>query len=215
MSEILEKIKQIITKHKVSSKHSDFQIENFMIGKEYTKQSKIWQCIRELQNRYESLQNLELELEQAKDNIELQKLKIQKTKLKLPKSNVLEIKFIEEKEIQIVVRKKERLLKTLESTLNKLEDKKEVLLAESKKILEIFNNLAKDSEVLDWDNQTAQNEYWNTKFKYELNVYTLLGHPINPELAKSILSLPDTAPIRSQFAAALIENQKKLTEKNK
>ena len=106
-------------------------------------------------------------------------------------------------------------MKTLESTLNKLEDKKEVLLAESKKILEIFSNLTKDSEVLDWDNQTAQNEYWNTKFKYELNVYTLLGHPINPELAKSILSLPDTAPIRSQFAAALIENQKKLTEKNK
>ena len=215
MSEILEKIKEIITKHKVSSKHSDFQIENFMIGKEYTKQSRIWQCIREHQNRYESLQNLELELEQAKDNIELQKLKIQKTKLKLPKSNVLEIKFIEEKEIQIVVRKKERLLKTLESTLNKLEDKKEVLLAESKKILEIFSNLTKYSEVLDWDNQTAQNEYWNTKFKYELNVYTLLGHQINPELAKSILSLPDTEPIRSQFAAALIENQKKLTEKNK
>ena len=71
MSEILEKIKEIITKHKVSSKHSDFQIENFMIGKEYTKQSRIWQCIRELQNRYESLQNLELELEQAKNNIEL------------------------------------------------------------------------------------------------------------------------------------------------
>ena len=196
MSEILEKIKEIITKHKVSSKHSDFQIENFMIGKEYTKQSRIWQCIRELQNRYESLQNLELELEQAKDNIELQKLKIQKTKLKLPKSNVLEIKFIEEKEIQIV-------------------DGNYAAIGKIEKILEIFSNLTKDSEVLDWDNQTAQNEYWNTKFKYELNVYTLLGHPINPELAKSILSLPDTAPIRSQFAAALIENQKKLTEKNK
>lgn len=214
MKDILNRVKAITEKHKILPKHSDFQIEHFMIGKEYTNHSRLWQCVRELQTRQESLENIEVEIEQTKDNIELQKLKIQKLKIRLPKSSVLEIKFIEQKEIDIHIRKKERVLNNLEKTLEKIEDRKTILAEESAKILEIFESISKKTQFLDWNNEKAQEEYWNTKFKYELNIVSLLGHPVSSELAKSIMSLPDESLLKKQFGSALINNQKKLTEKN-
>lgn len=215
MNEILEKVKQITSKHKILPKHSDFQIENFMIGKEYTNHSKLWQCLRELQTRQESLESLQIEIEQTKDNIELQKLKIEKAKLKLPKSKILEIKIIEEKENKILIRKKERLLFSLENTIKKLEDRKDVIVKETETIINIFEKISQTTEFLDWDDEKAQSEYWNTKFKYELNILSLLGQPVSSEMAKSVMALPDNSVIKNQFGAALLNNQKKLTEKNK
>ena len=67
---ILEKIKKICNEHRIPSVHSDFQIANFIIGKETSLVGKQWQCLRELQSRKDSLELVENEIEEINDNIE-------------------------------------------------------------------------------------------------------------------------------------------------
>ena len=65
-----EEIKELL-KNEVAQRHSYFQLKYFLIGKEPTYQSKMWQCLRELKTRYDSLEAIDLEREEVKDKIEL------------------------------------------------------------------------------------------------------------------------------------------------
>ena len=79
---MLNKIKEIIDKDIVVSRHSNFQIEKFIIGKETTPSAQAWQCVRELKSRYDNLTNLEMEIENVLDDIEIKKIEIEEEKEK-------------------------------------------------------------------------------------------------------------------------------------
>ena len=109
---MLNKIKEILDKDIVVNRHSDYQIEKFIIGKELTPSAQAWQCVRELKSRYGSLVSLEMELENILDDIEIKKIEIEEEQEK----NTRKTPFL--------VRKLERALKNLEINHKKLLENK-------------------------------------------------------------------------------------------
>ena len=68
-NELMEKeVSNFCKKHHFLPKHTDFQIEHFMIGKECTTNARLWQCVREINSRNDILESLNMEIEQTKDN---------------------------------------------------------------------------------------------------------------------------------------------------
>lgn len=184
---MLNKIKDIIDKQIVVNRHSDFQIEKFIIGKELTPSAQAWQCVRELKSRYESLTNLELELENILDDIEIKKIEIEEEKEK----NTRKTPFL--------IRKLERGLKTLENNYQKMLENKRNYEFECEKLLEIFESINNKFEIKNWNDMGAQVEYFENKFGNELNLDFLLGNPVNKELVKSILQLDNSSKLKNNF----------------
>ena len=74
---ILTQMNEILN-YEMAERHSYFQMKYFIVNKEPTTQSKMWQCLREIKSRYESLQALDLEVDESKDNLELIDININK-----------------------------------------------------------------------------------------------------------------------------------------
>jgi len=194
---MLNKIKEIIDKEIVVNRHSDFQIENFIIGKELTPSAKAWQCVRELKTRYESLVNLEMELENILDDVEIKKIEIEEEKEK----NTRKTPFF--------VRKLERSLKNLEINQLKLLENKKNYQAECEKLLEVFNKISSETDIKEWNDTSAQMEYFENKFGNELNLDFLLSNHVNKELIRSILQLDNSSKLKINLIES-ISNKKGL-----
>jgi len=69
-----------LLRHEVVERHSFYQLNQFLLGGEPTVQAKMWQALRELKTRQQSLNSLKLEIEDLKDSQEL--LSIQRERLK-------------------------------------------------------------------------------------------------------------------------------------
>lgn len=184
---MLNKIKEILDKEIVVSRHSDFQIEKFIIGKELTPSAQAWQCIREIKSRYESLNSLELEIENLLDDMEIKKIEIEEEKEK----NTRKTPFL--------VRKLERSLRSLELTHQKLLENKRNNESECVKLVEMFNKIEATGLVKKWNDPAAQMEYFENKFGNELNLDFLLGNPVNKELVRSILQLDNSSKLKHNF----------------
>lgn len=102
---IIKKASDILNKFETPDRHSFFQIEKFIIGKEVTVQAQLWSIVRELQSRKETIENLELDLENAEDNLELFDIKIEKIdkliRLEVESNDVFSQLNIRENEINI------------------------------------------------------------------------------------------------------------------
>ena len=84
------------------NRHSYFQLKYFVIGKEPTLQAQMWQCLRELQARKETLDGITLEIDDTKDQIELLDLEREKEYLYISESAFSEEKhIIKQKEMNI------------------------------------------------------------------------------------------------------------------
>ncbi len=184
---MLNKIKEILDKDLVVNRHSDFQIEKFIVGKELSPSAQAWQCVRELKTRYESLGNLEMEIENVLDDMEIKKIEIEEEKEK----NTRKTPFL--------VRKLERSLKNLEINHNKLLENKKNYKDECEKLLDIFSKIEAKHEIKKWTDDTAQFEYFENKFSNELNLDFLLGNPVNKELVRSILQLDNSSKLKNNF----------------
>ena len=194
---MLSKIKEILDREIVVNRHSDFQIEKFIIGKELTPSARAWQCVRELKSRYESLLNLEMEMENVKDDIEIKKIEIEEEK---EKNN---------RKTPFLIRKLQRSLVNLENNYAKLNENKKNYEDECAKIMEIFNMIDKNVDIKNWNDLAAQREYFENKFGNELNLDFLLGNAVNKELVRSILQLENSSKLKSNLLE-LIEKKKGL-----
>jgi len=193
---MINKIKEILDKEIVVNRHSDFQIEKFIIGKELTPSAKAWQCVRELKTRYESLVNLEMEIGNVLDDIEIKKIEIEEEKLK------------DSKKTPFVVRKMQRYLKNLENNYTRLLENKKNYEDECKKILELFDEINAKNHIKKWNDDTAQLEYFENKLGNEFNLDFLLGNPVNKELVRSILQLDNSSKLKINFLE-LLNNKRK------
>ena len=75
-TELIEKVNLILEKANMPDRHTFFQIEKFIIGKETTVQAKLWAIIRELQARQETVTQFNNDLHDCEDNLELFDVKI-------------------------------------------------------------------------------------------------------------------------------------------
>ena len=209
--ELVEKeLNEILEKHKILPKHTDFQIENFMIGKEFTLAGRVWQCVRELSTRQEALLNINLEIEETNDNLQLQEIKYEKLKLKSIFNKKNDIQALNQKQKEIFLRKKERQIRVIKQKQVSLDERKKSIVAESSKILELFKKYNPENKIIDIEDKKTQLDYWNEKLDQELGLTSVLGHPLSMELVRSVLALPNEAPVKMQMNLALENAGKKL-----
>ena len=200
---MLNQIKDILQKNLVVNRHSKFQIEKFIIGKETTPSSQAWQCVRELETRYESLINVNMEIENILDDIEIKKIEIEETS------------GVQSKKTPFLIRKLERSLQSLHNTHQKLLEKKKNCEEESMIFLEIYKKIENNNDLKKWDNDEAQSEYFENKFGSELNLDFLLGHPVNKELIKSILQLENSSKLKLNLIESINRQKGLLGNGNK
>lgn len=227
--ELITKTDEILERSELPDRHSYFQIKKFIIGKECTVQGQLWQIVRELKARKETVESLTKQLEDAADNMELMDIQIERQDRiingKLSNS-VFEHQTSPDplniKEAEINKRKLEREKKHLEESTEKVKQKIKFTQEESAYFLSAFEELEKIEKLKPMDDSEAQAEYWNEKLLEEFNLRILLRKPLDPELVKTIMALNDNSPVKKHLSVMLqkvqhsmIENNEKALEKLK
>lgn len=201
--ELIEKAKEIINNADLKERHSFFQLNHFIIGKEPTIQSKLWQCIREINSRVETLESYKEEILATEENFEILNLKIEKyneflnNKISDYKKKVLEIKL---KKLKRNYEKKDFVLQKLNDKLNSINEELDFFV-------KTFMEIEKIEKIKKFDDLKSQNEYWSAKLGNDLNLRFLLNLPTDIELCKTILSLPDSSVVKKQLTNALDQIQ--------
>jgi hypothetical protein len=200
-------------KAEVTSRHSYFQLKYFVIGKEPTTQAKMWQCLRELKTRRESIVAIEMQIEESKDQLELLDIQIEEHKLCKP-SDDIQFQYEHERErrdrkYEITGKQLKRQAKAARENLAQLEEQRVWLLQEARFFLESFKNLEKVEPLKDFDDLVAQKQYWGEKLAQKINLKMLLQSPLDMELIETALALPDDIPVKTQMVNRLnnVQNQ--------
>lgn len=193
-------IKKIL-ENEIPQRHSYFQLKYFVIGNQPTNQSKMWQCLRELKNRYDSLEALDLEVEETKDKIELLDISIEK--LKLDKKNENSYGILFEKECDVKLRQLERQKIAATSNLQQLDEKKKWLEQECHFFIETYKNIEKIEPLKNFDDLDSQLRYWEERLSQKLNLKMLTNNQLDTELVETIVSLPDDMSIKKQIMTTL------------
>lgn len=207
-----EEISRILEKN-LPQRHSYFQLRYFVIGKEPTNQSKMWQCLREIKSRKESLDSISLELEEQKDAIELLELEEKMFKTIKIEENNEEIKKIKEKENKIKIKRIKRKKESTKLNIIQLLNKKKYIEEELTFFLEMFRSLEKVEPLKDLDDIEAQKAYWSERLAQKLNMKMLLGGQLESELVETIVSLPDDMEIKKQILNTLALRHEQIVKK--
>ncbi len=219
-SELREKIETILEKIEIPERHSYFQIEKFIIGKEVTIQGQLWQIIRELKARKETVDSYIEQLENAADELELLDIKIEKHQIKRKelilekKEDVDQVLNLNIREIEINIKKLERQKSNLNNSIENVKKKIKFTLEESRFFVSAFEELEKLEKVKSLDDREAQVEFWNEKLLEEFNLRVLLRSSLDPEFIKTIMALNDEAPVKKHVTSMLQQIQKNMIIKN-
>jgi hypothetical protein len=219
-SELREKIETILEKIEIPERHSYFQIEKFIIGKEVTIQGQLWQIIRELKARKETVDSYIEQLENAVDELELLDIKIEKHQIKRKelilekKEDADQVLNLNIREIEINIKKLERQKSNLNNSIENVKKKIKFTLEESRFFVSAFEELEKIEKVKSLDDREAQVEFWNEKLLEEFNLRVLLRTSLDPEFIKTIMALNDEAPVKKHVTSMLQQIQKNMIMKN-
>lgn len=210
-SELLQKVNAILQETEIPERHTFFQIKNFIIGKEYTVQGQLWQVVRELKARKESLDALELQIADGEDNVALIDIEIEDLNSELEiHSDHKALLRIRRREIQTrkLEREKTALLKNVES----LKSKVKYLMEEVTYLVGAFETLSRVEPIKALDDVGAQKQYWNEKLATHLNLKLLLKNPLDADFVNTILALDDDAPVKQHMLGMLDRVQKLMIE---
>lgn len=212
---ILANIDEVL-KAEIASRHSYFQLKYFVIGKEPTTQAKLWQCLRELKARRESLTALDMEIADTKDRIELLAMDVKEYEYSAPSEDM---QYEEEWErehnnrrYEIRGRQLDRKLTAAKEALAQLEDKRKWLLQEAHFFYESYMNLEKLEPLKDFDDLDAQKQYWGERLAQKINLKMLLQSPLDIEMIETIIALPDDIPVKKQMIGRLNTIQDQLLQ---
>ncbi len=212
---IHEQINDILNRD-IVNRHSYFQLKHFVIGREYTNQGKMWQCLREIRTRKTSIDALELEIAEANDRIELLNIDKQRNSIALHELTGNEIvKKLATRETTVKKRQIERQIGALKVNVSTLKERMADYEEEAKFFVDEFISINEIEPMKPTDDLNAQREYWTAKLFQEINLKILLGQPIDPEVVKLVLSLNNDSPLKQQMLALLESNRKAIfQEKN-
>ena len=225
---LVKEINDVIQKQEINSRHSYFQLKYFLIGKEPTLQSKMWQCLRELKTRNESITNMDLELEELKDKLKILDIGVRRLRRDMEtvkiEDKISHELYVEECEIKI--RQLIRQSKSVENSINDILERKRCVLDESRFFLVTYQNMAQNEPLRHFDDLEAQKEYWHEKLTQKVNLKMLTQGSVDAELVETIVALPDDIKIKQQtlqtlnmkqneILMKLAENAKRIEEKLK
>lgn len=212
--ELLEKVENILAKAEMPDRHTYFQIEKFIIGKEPTAQAQLWAIIRELQARKETVESFRKDLADAEDNLELFDVKIERLNRELritANSDTIPNRDLNISESEINIRKLQREKEALVKSARNVNKKLKNVLEEMAYLTAGYEKIISQvGEMKSLDDDQAQREMWNEKFLEEFNLRVILQRPLDPEFIKTVMCLHDEAPVK-KHVVSLIENiQKKM-----
>lgn len=196
--EFFEKIDKVLEKAP-EDRHSYYQLKYFVLGKEPTTQAQMWQSLRELKSRKDTIDTLQLQIEDTKDEIEL--IKIDHEKFYVNDDVVYQndkLHAIRKREKEIKERRLKRRVESLMSNINKMEKKLEFEIQEANFFLQAFEALEIIEPLKDYDDYEAQKELWEAKITEEINLRALMRQPIPPDLLKTAVSLHEGSEIKAR-----------------
>lgn len=208
-----KEILKILEKNNMPQRHSYFQLRYFVVGKEPTNQAKMWQCLREIRARKSSLDSIELEYEEQKDNLEMLEIEEKTIEINKNKTENKELFNLIEKENEIKKRKITRKKKSIIGNMAELLNKKKYIKEELDFFLEMFKAIEKTEPLKSLDDVESQKNYWSEKLTQKLNLKLLSGSAIDNELIETIVSLPDDMAIKKQVINTLTLRQEQIIKK--
>jgi hypothetical protein len=198
-TEMLQKIDEVLQKSP-ENRHSYYQLKYFVLGKEPTTQAQMWQCLKELKSRRDTIDTLIFETENLADYIEL---------LEIQQENFT----ADTKENTIKTRKLKRHKEQLEKNMVKLTEKLKFVKQEAQFFMDAFESLQKIEPLKDYDDFEAQKEYWEMKISEEINLKILLKQPLSSDLVKTAIVLHEGSEIKNNVIGMLSEAHNRLTHK--
>lgn len=212
-TELLNKVQKIVNQVNMPDRHTFFQIEKFIIGKEPTAQAQLWAIVRELQARLDTVEQFQKDLKDAEDNLELFDIRIERLNRAIREESIKNESNVDLniKEFEINIRKLQREKEILILSARKLNNKLKNVLEEVNYLVGGYEKIVVNyGEIKPLDDEQAQKEMWNEKLLEEFNLRIILQRPLDPEFVKTVLCLHDDAPVKKQVIT-LVENiQKKM-----
>lgn len=200
----------------VAQRHSLFQLKYFVIGKEPTIQSKMWQCLRELKGRREALAAIDRETEEAHDQLEMISIESERHAFKVasyaesPMGG--KIAELEAREQALVSRKLIRQKAAAEARIGQLAERRKWTEQEAEFFLETFETLSGSEELKNFDDLESQKRYWGERLASKLNLKMLLHAPLDTELVETVMALPDDVPVKQNVMRQLQSSHKQMAE---
>jgi hypothetical protein len=217
-TELIEKVETILNKVDLPDRHTFFQLEKFVIGKEPTVQAQLWQIVREMQARIETVDSFRKQLEDAEDTLELFDIKIEKRSraIREKSKNQTPYSDLNLQEHEINIRKLQREKESLILSARKVNKKLKSILEELAFLVMAYDKIVEmHGEIKPIDDEKAQKEMWNEKLLEEFNLRVILQRPLEPEFVRTVLCLGDDSPVK-QHVVGLVENiQKKMLSQAK
>lgn len=221
-TELTEKVDGILKKAELPDRHTFFQIEKFLIGKEPTGQAQLWQIVRELKARQETVESYKKQLEDCEDELELFDIRIERLNRN--------IRDLAKKESDVEGEYNDLRIQECEINIRKLQREKEHLVKAARKVQQKLKNLMEEMAFLaagydrivavvgdmkSLDDEQAQREYWNEKLLEEFNLRVMFNRPLDPEFVKTVLSLDDGSPVKTHVIGLVNQIQHKMIEHGK
>ena len=207
-TELIERAETILNKADLPDRHTFFQLEKFVIGKEPTAQAQLWQIVREIQARMETVDSYRKQLEDAEDTLELFDIRIERQNRRIrdeakSESSCTDLNI---KEIEINIRKLQRDKEALILSARKVNKKLRCVLEEMAFLVAGYDKIVQNhGDIKPLDDDTAQREMWNEKLLEEFNLRVVLQRPLEPEFVRTVLCLGDDASVK-QHVVKLLEN---------
>lgn len=224
-TELIEKVDGILKNSELPDRHTLFQLEKFIIGKEPTAQAQLWAIVRELQARKETLESYDKDLADTEDNLEMFDIRIERLNRKINVlKNMVPNPDIEEDanidlniiECEINIRKLERDKDSLIKAARKVNKKKDDLKIEMAFLAAGFEKISiKVGGMKPMDDEVAQKEMWNEKFLEEFNLRVVLQRPLDIEFIKTVLCLNDDSLVKKHVVGLINNIQSKMIEEKK
>ncbi len=171
-----------------------FQLNFFVIGKEPTLQAKMHKCLQEIKERRNSIKSVELEIDELQDVNSL--FELDKSKQK-------------NEEGIIRVRQIDRKIQANKAQIENLKGKIHSWTEEIKFLKHLYDQIEIKVPLKSWDDYDVQLEYWSEKMAQEIRSRLLLNAPVDIEVIKTAMALPDQAPIKKQLLDHVKELEKK------
>ena len=207
--ELIARTEEILKETQLADRHSKFQLEKFVIGKEPTAHAQLWQVVRELEARSDTIASYTKDLKDAEDNLELFDIRIDRLdrEIKHIAKTEAEMLDLEIKEREINIRKLLREKDALIKAASKLNKKLKHVMEETAFLVSAYDAIVvKIGNMKPLDDEEAQREMWNEKLLEELNLRVLMQHSIDPELIRTIMCLPQDLPVK-QTLIGILENR--------
>lgn len=212
-TELIQKIETILNKVDLPDRHTFFQLEKFVIGKEPTAQAQLWQIVREMQARLETVDSYRKQLEDSEDTLELFDIRIERQNRVLREESKQKNEYtdLNLQEYEINIRKLQRDKESLILSARKVTKKLRCVLEELAFLSVAYEKIIENyGEIKPIDDDEAQREMWNEKLLEEFNLRVILQRPLEPEFVRTVLCLGEESPVKQHLVKMIDNIQKKM-----